>query len=146
MALIFFFPAAGSPSCAGGKSFFYHSELEGKWLYPLFRAALNHACLPQSPAISSCQRSKQRQSEKGWPWGPCRDWGGGLQLSSPRPCTGPARLPALCLLFLPTIHILSASGPVPTCSLPSQTKPCPSLKFKACVTSSWKPSLSQFFP
>lgn len=52
MALIFFFPAAGSPSCAGGKSFFYHSELEGKWLYPLFFVLLSTMRVFPSPLQS----------------------------------------------------------------------------------------------
>lgn len=114
-------------------------------LSPPFPAALSHVCLPKFPCSLPANTPGRDRVRRSSPGAPAGAWVGAAAVSqplSPSPCTGKAGLPAPCLRFLHTLHILSAAWPVPTCSLHSQTNPCPSLKFKAHATSSGKPSLS----
>lgn len=145
MALIYFFPATGSPAVQEERHFFALQSWKGNGFIPSLPTALSHACHPVS-LRSLLANTPGGDGVRGLALGPLQEPGWGPQLSSHH--SHPLRhrerrLPAPRLWFLHTLRVLSAAWPVPTWPLLSLAKPHPSLEFKAHVPSSGKPSFSQ---
>lgn len=90
------------------------------------------ACLPKFAFSLFLPRVQAGQSRRGWPWCPCSslgEGGRGAAAASPEPPPRPAQG--------------ALGGQLPTRPLLSLAKLCPFLKFKALVTSSEKPPLTQ---
>lgn len=90
------------------------------------------ACLPKFAFSLFLPRVQAGQSQQGWPWCPCSslgEGGRGAAAASPAPPPRPAQG--------------ALGGQLPTRPLLSLAKLCPFLKFKALVTSSEKPPLTQ---
>ena len=149
MAAIYFFPAAGSPTRARETHFF----TIWSWKENDFILSFPHCSQPcvssrvslQSLPANTPGRGGVRRAGSGAPAGTRA----GLQLSPrhsrPLPAQGRLGCQLLACGFFTHSIFCQLLGLCPHAVF-SRTKCYPPLKFKAHVTSSGKPSLSQFFP